>query len=364
MQVLAGLHYFHELKDEQGNWLHGVHRDVSPQNVVVMHEGVVKVLDFGIAKLREPESGDVTRAGIIKGKLSYMPPEQLIGDATIDRRADVFAVGVMLWEALARRRMWEGVGQQDMMRALVEGHLPSVREACPWLTESLAAVVERAIAPRREDRYQTALELQVALEQCMAELGGFVQQRELSSFMEAEFGDWRRDRQRTVDAELRGPAIGLGDVLEPSVVEDAAVESQSLEHGHVRSRIGPADPERRWLMPVVALMVAALAIGFLYLTRARERETQALPPPAPLPVPAPVHIVVRESPAAAASPVAEPSVSPSARAKVSPPQPRGLRRPAPSAVPAGASPVVTSRSCNPPYVLDKEGVKTYRPECL
>ncbi len=108
MQILAGLQYFHELRGEDGMPLNGIHRDVSPQNVLVMHEGAVKVLDFGIAKVSGTADADATRAGVIKGKLNYMPPEQLLGDTTIDRRADIFPVGVMLWEAFARRRLWEG----------------------------------------------------------------------------------------------------------------------------------------------------------------------------------------------------------------------------------------------------------------
>ena len=184
MQVLAGLHYFHELRDEDGNSLGAIHRDVSPQNVLVMHEGAAKVLDFGIAKVRGPDDADATRAGTIKGKLSYMPPEQLSGDASIDRRADIFPVGVMLWEAFARRRLWDGWEQQNIMKALMNGAIPSIREACPWISKDMEAVIVRATAVKREKRFETALEMQVALEQCMPELGGAVQQREIASFME------------------------------------------------------------------------------------------------------------------------------------------------------------------------------------
>ncbi len=101
--VLAGLHYAHELRDFDGTALDLVHRDVSPQNIFVTFEGQVKLLDFGIAKVVHTSAPAETDAGVLKGKVLYMAPEQIAGEA-LDRRADIFAVGVMLWEALAGER--------------------------------------------------------------------------------------------------------------------------------------------------------------------------------------------------------------------------------------------------------------------
>ena len=375
MQVLAGLHYFHELKDEEGNPLHGVHRDISPQNVIVMHEGAVKVLDFGIAKVRGTPNGDVTRAGIIKGKLSYMPPEQLLGDTTIDRRADIFAVGVLLWEAFARRRLWHGWETQNVMKALMNGEMPSIREACPWISKTAEAVITKAIAAKREQRYDTALDLQVALEECMAELGGAVQQREVASFMETEFGEWRRDRQRSVDAEVRKPAVGLDDLLEVVEIEEIAIESEaSLLHGHVRSSIEPAFRHRRWSGPMpglaIALLAALLLLGWRYL--AQRDSTPAAVPAGSIAVQPMTSPPVREPPpaSAAAAPAgvevgALPSASAKSERKGSPNR-GALKAPAPARKVVSAAPPVAAppRNCTPPYVLDAEGVKTYKPECL
>lgn len=382
MQVLAGLHYFHELRDEEGSPLHGVHRDISPQNVIVMHEGAVKVLDFGIAKVRGSHNGDVTRAGIIKGKLSYMPPEQLVGDATIDRRADIFSVGVMLWEAFARRRIWEGWEPQNMMKALVSGNMPAVREACPWISKAMETVITRATSAKRDARYETALELQMALEECMAELGGAVQQREIASFMEAEFGEWRRDRQRSVDAEVRKPAVALNSVLEASEIEEVAIETEaSLLHGHVSTNPMAPSHGRRYGV-VVGLSLAALAafllLGWRFTARAPVDDA-ALPPsglerastaaaaaPAPAPAPAPSP----DAPAGAAA-EEERSSPPSAASSLTTKRPRVPQKAAPvrkPSVPAAAATppplAAPPRNCTPPYVLDAEGVKTYKPECL
>jgi serine/threonine protein kinase len=380
MQVLAGLHYFHELRDEAGHALHGVHRDISPQNVIVMYEGPVKVLDFGIAKLRDPDNAEVTRAGIIKGKLSYMPPEQLVGDATIDRRADIFAVGVMLWEAFARRRIWQGWEQHNVMKALVSGNIPSIREACPWISGPLEQVVTRALAPKRDDRFATALEMQLALEECMPELGGFVQQREIVQFMETELGEWRRDRQRMVDSEVRKPALALQEVLEVSQVEELLLAGDgSIEHAHVSSRVHAEPERRRWLAPIAALLIAAVAAVVLLSLRTRDARLpeRALPAEspalAPSPKPEPEHAAAAAQPDAASglpsapSLAEEPPSAPSAARGKSRPgsvRPAAPRAPAAPAAAAPAAPAAPARNCTPPYILDNEGVKTYKPECL
>src|SRR4029079_3697087 len=103
IEALAGLHYAHELRDFDGKKLQVVHRDVTPHNVFVTYSGQVKVVDFGIAKALG--STAETRAGVLKGKASYMAPEQALGDP-VDRRADIFSVGVMLWEALTGTRLF------------------------------------------------------------------------------------------------------------------------------------------------------------------------------------------------------------------------------------------------------------------
>ncbi|HYQ17884.1 MAG TPA: serine/threonine-protein kinase, partial [Polyangiaceae bacterium] len=204
-QVLAGLHHFHDLKDLDGTPLNAVHRDVSPQNVVVLHDGPVKVLDFGIAKVNAADE-QVTRAGIIKGKIHYMPPEQLCGDNGIDRRADVFAVGVMMWEAIAQRRMWEGKTEADVLRHLATGFVPQLRDFAPMTPPSLLEIVKRATQVERDARFADAREMQVAIEQALAAQNRLVQPRELADFMAQHFGDARREQEAEIKAALRAPA--------------------------------------------------------------------------------------------------------------------------------------------------------------
>ena len=142
-KALAGLHAAHELRDYDGTSLKLVHRDVSPHNVFVLFDGQVKVLDFGIAKAAGSEIE--TRTGSPKGKIRYMSPEQLIRDP-LDRRADVFSVGVLMWEALARRRMWGEMEEGDVTRALLNRKIPPLPEG-DHIPAELRAICMRALAP-------------------------------------------------------------------------------------------------------------------------------------------------------------------------------------------------------------------------
>jgi serine/threonine protein kinase len=426
LQVLAGLHYFHELRDESSA-LFPVHRDVSPQNVVVMHEGAVKVLDFGIAKVQQP-ADEATRAGIVKGKLNYMPPEQLIGDASIDRRADVFAVGVMLWEAFAGRRLWQGFRQEEIARRLFAGNIPSIREACPDISPGWERVIQTALAERREDRFESALAMQLAMEAHLPELGGAVQQRELAAYMETAHGESRRKRQRQVEDELKKPPVALANLLGEPVLS-GMVEIDRLHETPVQSRSVELRPPPRRTWPLVlgalAVLVGASAGTFAFLA------SRATTSDSPLAVPSRITLEIAAKPEMAEifldgqrlgtghfkgdlarsglprrlevrapgyesatrdlgldqdsmlsvdlvplSPAAKPgdaghfdredSPESNQRKRV-----RGGSRVVPRATTPAAAPIVSAPqaaapklNCSPPYVLDRDGVKTYKPECL
>lgn len=161
-QVLAGLHAAHEATGEKGEPLCMVHRDVSPQNILVGVDGLARITDFGIAKavnrLHE------TREHAVKGKLSYMPPEQIIGDTPIDRRADVFAAGVVLWELIAGKPLYRGANAMEIVEAMMTSRPPALSSLRPEVPQALDAVMERALSRDPKDRFETAHAFLVALE--------------------------------------------------------------------------------------------------------------------------------------------------------------------------------------------------------
>ena len=151
-QVLEGLEYAHHLTDYAGNLLHIVHRDVSPQNIFLSYTGQTKLLDFGVAKTLESNK---TRAGVVKGKVAYMPPEQ-VASGPIDQRADLFSVGVLLWEAIAGQAMHADLSVYESMSRLLRGELPKIRDVAPNVSPELERIVQRALQIEPERRYQDA----------------------------------------------------------------------------------------------------------------------------------------------------------------------------------------------------------------
>jgi serine/threonine-protein kinase len=159
--VLHGLHAAHEARDERGDPLRIVHRDVSPHNILVGTDGAAHVIDFGIAKARGRMQ--VTRQGQIKGKLSYMPSEQLLGQS-LDHRADIFAAAIVLWESLTGQRLFQGVDDGDVYAKVLLGKVDPPSLYAKGVSSELDAIVLRALSRDRNQRYASAREMALALE--------------------------------------------------------------------------------------------------------------------------------------------------------------------------------------------------------
>jgi serine/threonine-protein kinase len=197
--VCAGLHAAHELTDARGRTLNVVHRDVSPQNVLMSSKGVVKVIDFGVVKARRRATEETT-TGTIKGKLQYMAPEQALGHA-VDRRADVWAVGATLYRLLARRPVFRGNSPLSTFKRLTSSTPP---EPLPsHVPRALSTIVLKALAFEPERRYSTAAELGAALE---ALLHGPYQTtaREVAATMDQYLGDALASRRSAISEALGG----------------------------------------------------------------------------------------------------------------------------------------------------------------
>jgi serine/threonine-protein kinase len=168
--VLAGLHYVHEVADPDGMPLGIVHRDVTPPNVFISYDGEVKVVDFGIAKASSRLAE--TRIGVVKGKIAYMAPEHARGDQ-VDRRSDIFSVGVMLWEAVKGRRYWQGHEELTIYRRLLANDLPPVGGDEVGLP-ALSSILDRSLAVDAAKRYRTAAEMRAAIEDALRQMGSRV----------------------------------------------------------------------------------------------------------------------------------------------------------------------------------------------
>lgn len=198
-EVLQGIHYAHELADFDGTPLNIVHRDVTPHNCFVTYQGQTKVVDFGIAKA----SGRIseTRHGVVKGKTAYMAPEQALG-RDIDRRVDVFAVGVMTYEAAIHGRMWKGVSETDIVRRLLSGNIPSSpRAIVPTIDEELDQICRRALAFDANDRYPTAAAFQKDLDAYLARVGRPTP-NEIGAFVASVFSETRAKMAAIVEKQL------------------------------------------------------------------------------------------------------------------------------------------------------------------
>jgi serine/threonine protein kinase len=184
MQVCEGLDYAHNKRDAQGRALNLVHRDISPQNVLIGYEGEVKLIDFGIAKAAGKASK--TQAGILKGKFGYMSPEQVRG-LPIDRRSDIFALGIILYEMLTGQRLFVGESDFSTLEKVrnVEIIPPSSLNA--KIPEPLERIVLKALAKDLEDRYQNALDLHDDLQAFLYSVGQFSSRKDLSVWMKKTF---------------------------------------------------------------------------------------------------------------------------------------------------------------------------------
>ncbi len=218
--VAAALHYAHERRRPDGALLGIVHRDVSPANLLVSYDGAIKLVDFGVAKAAT--SSVKTRTGTLKGKIAYMSPEQAKG-SPIDRRSDVFALGIVLWEMVATQRLFKGDNDLATIQLIINSTPPPLRQLRPECPAELEHIVERALANDPAARYQTAEELQLALEEFAREHRLKQSAIALRAHMQELFADEIRAWQA---AQASGVTL-TDHVVSASVVEMTTPVSES-----------------------------------------------------------------------------------------------------------------------------------------
>jgi serine/threonine-protein kinase len=354
IDVLDGLHAAHEAKDVSGRPLEIVHRDVSPQNVLVGRDGLARVLDFGIARARSRIYA--TMPGQLKGKLGYMAPEQLMGE-TMDRRTDIFAASVVLWELLTGRRLFDGDPNPKTIAAMLVDGADSPSRHASEIPEALDAVVLRGLAREKADRYATADAMARALESA------------ITPSRRKEIGDWV---ERIAGEALEASAARL-ELAErvPSSIARAASPSESaiateglVAPGSERSKRSEtsstfAGRRRAPLMAAVAI-VAIVSATTIVVEALRTRSDPSIRQGgAPAPEVASSAPPTASSSTIAASSPAEVPVLPSA-----PVRSTTIVRPFPVAARPAATPKKSKADCNPPYSIEADGTKRFKPECI
>lgn len=193
-KICEGLDYAHRKKDARGQELHIIHRDVSPQNILCAYEGEVKIIDFGIAKAAN--RSQKTQAGILKGKFGYMSPEQVRG-LPIDRRSDIFAVGVILYEMLTGEKLFVGESDFSTLEKVRNAEVPAPRQFNPNIPAGLEKVVLKALAREADERYQWCSELQEDLNRFLLAGDTLYSAKQLGLFMKEAFAeDLKREHDK------------------------------------------------------------------------------------------------------------------------------------------------------------------------
>jgi serine/threonine-protein kinase len=368
--ILEGLHAAHETKDELGEPLGIIHRDVTPHNIVVSDDGVPRLLDFGIAKARS--SAQVTRKGLMKGKLTYMAPEQFRGEK-MTRKVDIYSVGVVMWELLTLRRLHAGQDDLEILSSAMAGNVPPLGEVLAKDREALGEVrwkeiqaiepiVARMLTSNTSERFATANEAMEAMLDALAPAmpnvvsewvaiaGGEYLER-CHNLLASNEDSWRSTSKIAIPSThpASGFKISTRGIDSPDAEPSLSVRMEE-------PRRTPGLPF--WIAAGVLLFASALLVGGL-LTRRTEPQIVA-PAPSPPPIADVVtpEITIAATPAITASP---PPPTPTAKPRIV------WRAPPPPAThPAAAPPSATAPSqqdCDPPFYFDGSK-KIFKPSCM
>jgi serine/threonine protein kinase len=365
---LHGLHAAHEARNERGEPLEIVHRDISPQNVLVGGDGVPRVVDFGVAKA----IGQVhtTREGQLKGKLAYMAPEQIHGFA-VTRRTDVYAASIVFWEMLTGQRLFARDTEAAVMLAALTSTPPAPSSVLPSLPTALDRVVLRGLARKPEARFQTARDMALAIEQAIdvalpSEVGAWLQSIAPETLAERAACVAEIESQAGVERHVASERPSGAD---PAT--DAAAAAPTSSDGRTQyTSVSPSPPSMspgagsRWQI-AVAVAIGLLVAALFTLPRfggspAPPRTSSSAPTDSSAPVAPP------PSTSASVAQTPEPRAPSTATPREVPPAPPPPSRPQPMSRPSSTTPrrAPATANCDPPYRVDASGRKIFKLECL
>jgi serine/threonine protein kinase len=354
--VLRGLHAAHEATDEEGNPLDIVHRDVSPQNILVGADGRARVLDFGIAKASGRQQ--VTRDGQVKGKFAYMSPEQ-ISNVFVTRQSDVFAASIVLWEVLTGARLFQAESASSVLARVLSAPIEAPSTVAQGLPPALDEIALRGLSRDLSVRYSTGREMVHDLEA----RGVLATASELSAWVERLAGDELAQRAAHVaeiESASQSERLSLGTILGSAASEREEPVPSNVPR-HLRRRRG----RRRLALVTGGLLSASALAGVVLADRAAPpRVAELRNVPATLaslpPVPSVQGSSDSDAPVRALKPAA------SALIQKPPPvdKPVTPRSKAAPSTTARASSSVEPARCDPPYYVDSSGHLIYKSECF
>ncbi len=283
-RACEGLAHAHSRKAIDGSSLNIIHRDISPQNIFVTYDGQVKLLDFGIAKAVNRTSQ--TGQGQVKGKFGYMSPQQIAGDE-VTQAADVWAMGVVMFELLSRSRLFTEKDHLRLAKLMLEGELPTLRSRSPEVPPEVEAIVAKALSRPLEGRYPTAKEMSEALNGWLKGRPDVPTSADLAAWLEGLFKTRIAEKDQLIQAARRGE---IQIIETPQALKPGSSSMPSLEVTLSRVMLSPR--RRRWLAGAGAALVAAIALGtWLLWPSPPTVEEVPLPPKKP-----PVVAVVKPPP--------------------------------------------------------------------
>jgi serine/threonine-protein kinase len=365
--ALHGLHAAHEATDEHGQPLGIVHRDVSPQNILVGTDGLARLLDFGVAKA----AGRIqtTREGQIKGKIAYMAPEQLRSEA-LTRKTDIYAAAVVLWETLTCRRLFRADNEGAIVTSILHGAIEPPSHAVPRdaadaialrAMDAIDAVVLRGLDRDPAKRFETAVEMATALEACVpaataTAVGEWV--RRVSAEALAQRAKQVVEIESGISSVL--PVVAEAKVGGPAEAGVAVTQASSISVAKDAARAGASSSRRLVVIGAVLVgIVAAVPLASRLLDRGAGAGATPPLPPASAPETA---AATSSTPSGEPAPPGSGDTLSASATEIATPAPS--QPPRHRASPASPHPQPTAKDCNPPYYWDPQGKKHYKPSCL
>jgi serine/threonine-protein kinase len=235
--ICDGLDYAHKFRNETGKPLNIIHRDVSPNNIIILYSGGVKLVDFGVAKTAV--QAHRTEVGVLRGKLSYMSPEQCLGKS-LDHRSDVFSAGVVLWEMLAQRRLFKRETEHKTVKAVISAQVPPAMQYRREVPKKLDAIAQRALHKDLKERYQSAGEMGDAIRDVLADLKAIVGHQEIATYMQQIFSEKAKEKHDMLEKLRSDPQAQVDlDTEDTSQSRfDAVMEGNLVDLDDSGPRIG------------------------------------------------------------------------------------------------------------------------------